>query len=235
MLLKVPRCVNIGYNALSLSYSPNERKFVALYHEVRDWNRLLTLLKRKVQLCFYPMFLPAALFSCYRFSLQRYRDVIDSHVYDTEHSLGYAIPGPLERYDAMITAKRWDTSKVDYESIVRRLNSSQTELATMGTVARFSKDCGDSLIHMIHELELYTLFGEDESFHKTREDILHEVEFSRTLTTSLLSQIQSLKERVQSEINLVGHPLGYSSHAERASRLIAVSRFPDLQSDQPRW
>jgi hypothetical protein len=204
MVLKVPNCVNIGYDAMSVSYNPEKRTVLALYHGVEDWGRLLKLLKRKRHLCFHPMFIPAALFSCHRYNLERYRGVVDRNIFDTEHQIGYAIPGRLE-YARGKTSNRESSNapKADYESTVRRLHSYQTELATMANVARFSKDCGNTLIGTIQELESYAPFGDNQQFHSNSKEILHEIDFSKSLTHTLLSQIQSLKERVQSQINLV--------------------------------
>ncbi len=234
MVLKVPNCVNIGYDALSLSYNPEERTVMALYHGVEDWDRLLRLLKSKLHLCFHPMFIPTALFSCHRYHLGRYRGVVDANIYRTEHQIGYAIPGHLEQVRPEASNERLDVLEVDYESIVRRLHSYQTELATMANVGRFSKDCGDSLIQMIRELEIYSPFKDDERFHSSGEEILHGIEFSRSLTFTLLSQTQSLKERVQSQTNLVSSAkLSFLGHAKEL-KTNSCFKLLDLQSDQPR-
>jgi hypothetical protein len=203
MVLKVPNCINIGYDAIFLSYSPEERTIFAFYHRIEDWGRLLNLLENKNHLCFHPIFLPTALFSCHRYHLGQYRNIVDTNVLETEHQIGYAIPGRLEEVHLAPPQESLDLPEMDYEIIVRRLHSYQTELATMANVARFSRDCGDSLMEMMEDFERCSTYEDEERWHESGEEIVHEIEFSRSLTRTLLSQVQSLKERVQSQVNLV--------------------------------
>jgi hypothetical protein len=205
MVLKVPNCINIGYDAMSLSYDSKKRAITALYHGVQDWDRLLSFLQKKVYHCLHPLFIPTALFSCHRYHLSHYRDVIDEKICGTEHQIGYAVPGRLEESELDPSNKGYEPQELNYESIVRRLHSYQTELATIANVARFGQDCGDFLMQTLQELETYSPFSDDEKFYSSGEEILHEVELSRSLVRTLLSQNQALKERVQSQTNLVSN------------------------------
>jgi hypothetical protein len=176
---------------------------MALYHGVQNWDRLLEFLETKAHLCFHPVFIPTALLSCHRYHLSRYRDVLDANIFKTERHIGYAVPGRLEQIRSDPSKTPSEAQELDYESIVRRLHSYQTELATMASVARFGQDCGDFLIRTVEESGSYSPFNDDETFHSSGEEILHEIELSRSLVRTLLSQNQSLKDRVQSQTNLV--------------------------------
>ncbi|KAF2734183.1 hypothetical protein EJ04DRAFT_493933 [Polyplosphaeria fusca] len=202
ILVKFPNSVNIGYDAVSVCYNANQKAVTVLYHGLKDEEAVFAALKTNGPLCFHPMFFLVAVYCLHQAQLSRYRTVVDGNIYQLEEEIGYAVPGRLERRDQK-PVQRQDGQLIDYGTVVRRLQSFQTELASIGHVARFSKECGNFLLQSIEQLSNDTLTDSTPSFHEAREYILHKVEFSRGLTTSLLSQCQALKERVQSQSTLI--------------------------------
>jgi hypothetical protein len=152
------------------------------------------------------MFFPVAIYCSHQAQISQYRSIIDDNIHDLEREIGYAVPGRLE-YRSQGPEQGQRRPPKDYENAVRRLQSYQTELATIGHIARFSQSCGESLVQSIEQLGNDALFRNTISLHAAGENILHRVDFSRGLTVSLLSQCQALKERVQSQSNLVYIPI----------------------------
>lgn len=137
--------------------------------------------------------------------MHRYRARIDQNVHESEQEIGYAIPGRLQQASAN---KSRNKQYLDFEDITKRLHSYQTELTAIGHVARFSKVCGEFLLKTFQELNDIPLANYEHDFHKTGEPLLHHIEYYTNSCISLLSQSQSLKERVQSHINLVSSTFG---------------------------
>jgi hypothetical protein len=197
--------VNIGYDAISLSFDPESCSTRALLHGTRfeDWKSVTELLRSSSSSCSHPMLLPTTIFHIHRLNMERYRSKIDRNVFDTELDIGYAVPGRLTDRFALPQNNPPDAQNLDFENIVKRLHSCQTELISSGHVARFSKDCGEFLIKTIQELNDLSPRTFKDDLDEKGERLLYEIEFSRNACICILSQSQALKERVQSHINLV--------------------------------
>ncbi|KAF7507242.1 hypothetical protein GJ744_010800 [Endocarpon pusillum] len=201
LVLKVPNCINIGYHAISLSFDPKACITRAFLHGIRfsEWERLKTDFRSLPLSYAHPMLLPVLLFNAHQVNMHRYRARIDQKVYESSKEIGYGIPGRLQEASAN---KSRNKQYLDFEDITKRLHSYQTELATIGHVARFSKVCGEFLLKTLQELNGIPLTSCEHEFHKAGEPLLHRSEYYTNSCINLLSQSQGLKERVQSHINL---------------------------------
>ena len=108
----------------------------------------------------------------------------------------------------------------DIESTIQQLSYCQTDLAIIGHVARCCLDCGDRVVQAIDK----SLFNKKPRQDEQQDDysesdqrsqqslkalssmrimIRQDVEYIRSRTAMLLSQVQAIKERAQSQTSLV--------------------------------
>lgn len=110
------------------------------------------------------------------------------------------------------------------KSMIQRLSYCQTELAIIGHVARCCLDCGEWLVRAVDEkllsqqaphygrerrnsFELRRLDQQSlESLRAMRFVIRQDVEYTQRRTVMLLSQVQQLRDRVQSQVGFVSNP-----------------------------
>ena len=93
------------------------------------------------------------------------------------------------------------------KQVLEKLSYCQTEIAIIGNTARCSENAGKWLVKLIVEMQKAAYKnsedGGDKIAWKMANKLLHEVEFSQSLATTMLSQPQHLKDRVQSQTTLV--------------------------------
>lgn len=135
--------------------------------------------------------------------MEDYRSEIDRHVLDTEHQIGYALPGVLDHRSVRHLACSFDARKLDLDDVVRRLHSYQTELIILCRVADFGKDLGNFLQNTAQELQDPLSVSANGHFSHYGDGLMHQIDFSTNACGHLMFQGLTLKERVQSHINLV--------------------------------
>ena len=222
MVIKVPR-FTIGSYGLSLAYSRSKSSTNALLHGFSDadYERLRRYLKSDS--CMHasfqsPLLVASQILGYYRENAERHRQMIDEHIYTTESSLGYAVPGSL-----MYDYGPQSTAKIDPERIVQKLQNShndymrklhlcQIELVALTHAANFGKDLGFFLQKVSEEMDAMQLSAQckDADRAAANEAMLHDIDFQISLWSTLLSQKSALKERTHIHINLVSVPLLWS-------------------------
>jgi hypothetical protein len=203
LVMKVPNKIRTGYHALSLSYDHHFRKVTAMVHGMREdeWMQIVAMLRDFIHLCFHPIFLPSLVFIVYQRSCEMHRAALDESIFTTERETGYGVPGRMldQRYKWGV---EFGADQVfDFESLLRRLHSYQTELITLANVLRFSDDLGAFLAKNASEIGRSS--STDDKIASECQEILHLLELPRSQIRTAQSQVQSLAERVQSQTTLV--------------------------------
>ncbi|KAK8096067.1 hypothetical protein PG999_014089 [Apiospora kogelbergensis] len=214
IVLKVPNKLNIGYDAVSLVCDFSARSITALVHGLQPahWATLTALLMGSLHLCRHPLLLPILLFKTHRERIEQYRHDIDRSIVDLERETGFGVAGLLRDV-------RFQSPDLDLESALVRLQSQQTELANLAVVLRFSEKCADFLLNSITRLGQATLVCEQEAISELEDEMLHLLELPRNQVQTSMSQAQALKDRVQSQANLIFSLI--SSNENKISRFIA--------------
>lgn len=214
--MKVANCVNIGYDAISITHNLKRRTTRAFMHGVIDdeIQRLIHYLQAHNEKALFedPLLLPAQVLQGHRVKTEAHRVMVDDHLHRTEIQLGYAIPGvlddkPLQYYREEILR----SETVEFEKITRRLHSCSTELGAITHAGNCGKELGKFLLQTAQELEKKRCkpASKDSVYHK--EHLVQSIEFQINLYSLLGSQVPILKERVINHINLVSISLNSSS------------------------
>ncbi|KAK3331281.1 hypothetical protein B0H66DRAFT_546202 [Apodospora peruviana] len=229
LLMKVPNYRVVGNFAISLTYDHPSRMTTAVIHGgmLPDrWDRCVSLLRENMHLCAHPTLLPALVFIIYRSSIEQHRAAVDKTVLDTENYTGYGSPrsfvhlhhGTVRQDDPPPPPPDVDGLTLNFEWVLKRLQSYQTVLSTLANVVRFTQEWGQFIRKCTDEFDHF-LPTDDADALSMSEDILQLLELPCSQVQTAHSQIQALKERVQSQANLV---FGLMSREEnRISRMMA--------------
>ncbi|KAK8087681.1 hypothetical protein PG997_002642 [Apiospora hydei] len=214
LVLKVPNKISIGYDAVSLAYNISAKSVTALVHglEPAHWDTLVALLSQSLHLCRHPLLLPALMLTTHRKRIEKYRYDIDRSIVYLEKETGFGVAGFLR-------GSRFQNPDLDLESALVRLQSQQTELANLAVVLRFSEKWADLLLNSIARLSQSPLVCDQDAVLQLEDEMLHLLELPRNQVQTSLSQTQALKDRVQSQANLIFSLI--SSEENKISRFIA--------------
>lgn len=199
-IMKAPNKKAIGYSAMTLSYHFPSQRIRIVYHggERASWEKLIDLVYSLPELLDHPLLLLALAFVAHEHRTRLYRDKIDDQLWQVERDTGYGVAGTLTGPSSRLTKRQFDI-----ESALVRLQSCQTELASVSHVLRYNEDYGQFLVESIEKLDgIYQANGQDE-LDLSYEKLIHLLELPRNQTHVALSQVQSLKERAQSQTSLV--------------------------------
>jgi hypothetical protein len=196
---------------------------------MENWDRITDFVRSSLPLCSHPFLVPAVLFHQHLENTERYRAIIDYNLFQMEREIGYAIPGLLTGKLASPQMRAAPRQDLHLEAVVKRLHSINTELISLGHVARFRIECSRFIMKTIQELNDKSTGTSNNVLLEQGERILKQIEYQKNASSCLLSQGQNLKERVQSHINLVRLNL----HRQRAHADNDLIRS-DLQPDRSR-
>ncbi|KAJ9604492.1 hypothetical protein H2200_011328 [Cladophialophora chaetospira] len=162
-----------------------------------------------------PYFFVAALYRSHHQHIETHRNTIDDAIQSIERQTGFGRPGRLENRRPSFDDY---PNLVDPKSVIQQLSFCQTDLAIIGHVARCCLDCGEWLVGALegrlstrqqrppHEGERQDVFKLNEQDQQTSQSlktirlmIREDVEYMRRRTAMLLSQVQQMRERVQSQ------------------------------------
>lgn len=191
-----------------MSYSLEAKTTRAFVHGLvnSEIERLIHYLQKWRSKSFYeqPLLLPALIYQSYGAKAEVHRASTDNHLHRTEVQVGYAIPGRLqERPLRNFREISLNPENLEFESITRRLHSCSTELGAVIHAGRFGQELGQFLLKTARELQDLQIAPANGESIRHWDSLVHQIEFSTNLYSSLLSQASVLKERVQSHINLV--------------------------------
>ena len=225
LLLKVANARSTGYDCVSVTCDPSHRTTYVLYHHLEDECSVFATLLAMPEQTIDPRFFVAALYRSHYQHIETYRNTIDDTILKVERQTGFGIPNRLAR-----PGSRPPPSLDEYPALedpkrtIQQLSYCQTDLAIIGHAARCCLSCGEWLVQVIDETlsseRLSHCGGERsdssdlhprdqqflESLRTARLMIREDVEYIRRRTAMLLSQVQQMKDRTESQTNLVSDP-----------------------------
>ncbi|KAF2653539.1 hypothetical protein K491DRAFT_694591 [Lophiostoma macrostomum CBS 122681] len=233
LMFKVPNCVNIGYDALSMSYDLKRRRSRVFLHGIgeTDFETLAHYLrgvKDEKTLYLQPMLVATHIFAGHRTSAESFRTDVDDNLHATEIDIGYATPGFLrgrqpKRRAVPHPKNNFPPKDLDLEQIVRYLHSCLTELAAVALVASDGTELGLFLQKTARELDSFYSKTRDVDFLRHSKAVTQYIEAQTNLFSSMLAQTELLDKRVHTDLDL---SLNLTAQEEnRISRAIAEESF----------
>lgn len=196
-ILKVSNSRSTGFDCVSVTCDASRSTTYVLYHHLQDEDSVFETLLATPEHCYDPHFFLAAVYRSHHQNIEAHRNTIDDAVRNIERQTGFGTPGRLtwcrgSSVDAFINPR----------SVIRQLGYCQTDLAIIANVARCCFTCGGWLMQAIDEVD-----RSETTISPELKPVLmlvrQEVEYSRRRTEMLLSQIQSVRDRAQSQTDFV--------------------------------
>ncbi|KAL9086582.1 MAG: hypothetical protein Q9159_004099 [Coniocarpon cinnabarinum] len=224
LLMKVPNSRSTGFDCVSISCDYSRHTTYALYHHLEDEAAVFATLLSTPERCVDPHFFVSALYREHHQHIERHRNAIDDTIQGIERKTGLGNPG-------RVVGKRRPSldeypSFADPKSVSQQLSYCQTDVAVIGHIVRCALDCGDWLVKAIDEAPLEQSADEKRLLREVRAAIRQETEYTRRRTAMIASQVQALRERIQSQTNYVSKRpnTSVSTRAERSKMLSAVAQ-----------
>jgi hypothetical protein len=220
LLLKVANSHSTGFDCVSVTCDPACRTTYVLYHHLQDEASVFADLLSTPEQCIDPHFFVAAVYRSHHQNIETHRNTIDDTILGIERQTGFGKPGRLMSTERRASLDEY-SALADAKSTIQKLSYCQTDLAIIGHVARCCLECGEWLLQVIDERLSFEqplhyqqersngseLHQRDQRSSKNLEavrlKIRQDVEYMRRRTVMLLSQVQQMKDRAQSQTNFV--------------------------------
>lgn len=236
LVMKVANSRTTGFDCVSVTCDPSRRTTFVLYHHLFDEDAVFNTLLSTPGRCIDPYFYMSALYRSHHQHIEVYRNTIDCTIQGIERQTGFGNPGRLDRgrrpsmdeYPALDDPKR----------TIQELGYCQTDIAIIGHVGRCCLDCGEWLVQAIdaslldgqtsHEGGKQNSSSSSQNQDQQLSEYLkaiqrmvrQDVEYVRRRTAMLLSQVQQMSDRTQSQTSYVSLPLSVRSLQTHVQLLI---------------
>ncbi|KAK7973857.1 hypothetical protein PG989_015705 [Apiospora arundinis] len=245
---KVAVSRSTGFDCVSVTRDPAARTTYVLYHHLADEASVFAALTKAAapERLLDHHFFVAVLYQAHHGCVEAFRHVIDMAVLAIEKQTRYGKPGRLmDRLSGQWSPddeKDAVSAVEDPKRVIRQLSYCQTDLAVIGHVARCGLECGEQLFQAIEQdqRELSILLsssggdgGQEEPSQQawflkrlraaqlmTRDD----VEYTRRRVAMVLSQVQQMKDRSQSQTSFMLNDLAQSEAQYTAAIAIDTKR-----------
>ncbi|CAI7569719.1 unnamed protein product [Penicillium glandicola] len=230
-LLKVANSRSTGFDCVSVTCNPSRRTTYVLYQHLRDEESIFATITSAPERAVDPLFFVAAVYRSHHQQIETYRNTIDDAILKIERQTGLGVPANLNgRRPSLDEEPRHFSSK----GTIQKLSHCQSDVAIIKHVARCCLECGDWLVQLFDEILLRGDHGGDSSADHGEDDLApapaladslrsarvmnrDEVEYMRRRSKMLLSQIQQISERAQSQTNFLLATLSQSDTEYSAS------------------
>lgn len=236
LVMKVANSRTTGFDCVSVTCDPSRRMTYVLYHHLFDEDAVFNNLLSTPERCIDPHFYVSALYRSHHQHIEVYRSTIDCSIQAIERQTGFGNPGRLDRgrrpsideYPALDDPKR----------TIQELGYCQTDIAIIGHLGRCCLDCGEWLVQAIDASLLDEQTSHEGGNQNTSSSpqtqnqqfleystaikrmVRQDVEYVRRRTAMLLSQVQQMSDRTQSQISYVSLPLSVRSLQSHVQLLI---------------
>jgi hypothetical protein len=200
-ILKVANSRSTGFDCTSVTFNPTERTIYVLYHHLEDEASVFATLLSTPERCIDPHFFVAALYRSHQQHIETHRNTIDDAIQAMERRSKLGNPGRLASETRRRPSLEYYPVLEDPKGAIQQLSYCQTDLAIIGHVARCASELGGWLEQAIDE----SLANQQpsENPRAVLVAIREDVEYTRRRTDMLLSQVQQMKDRAQSQTGFV--------------------------------
>ncbi|KAK4122869.1 hypothetical protein N657DRAFT_646622 [Parathielavia appendiculata] len=221
LVMKVASSRATGFDCVSVNCDPGRRTTYVLYQHLSDEDTVFATLLSTPELCIDPHFFVGALYRSHHQHIEAHRLTIDDTILGIERATNIGTPGRLASPWLRRSLDEPPASE-DPKRVIQRLSYCQTDLAVLGHAARCSLECGRWLVQSIDEKLHYEQglqqVGEGTSRSQDLEQrdqaisdslrvaqlmVRDEVEYIRRRTAILLSQVEQLRHRTQSQTDFM--------------------------------
>lgn len=211
LLMKVAASRSVGFDTLSLSHVRRDNVTNVVYYSLGDESNVFDNLLADPERCLQPTFFAAVLYRCHQQRVEHFRQAVDNAIITIEESSKFGGPGRL-------FGRRFGSDDMRLEGhgsgLTTRLSYVQTELAIAGHLARASLKCGEWVAKIAEKdvsnwkMSEGTRHGRQASTQEELETDIRaktsdEVEYMRRRAETVVSQLQGIQDRVQSQITFV--------------------------------
>jgi hypothetical protein len=212
--MKVAAARSVGFDTLSLSHIRQEKVTNVMYYSLGDEMNVFDNLLAEPERCLQPTFFAAVLYRCHQQRLENYRKTLDRALIHIEERSKFGGPGRLFGREFGRSSRADDPGG----DLTLKLSYMQTEIAIAGHLARACEKCGAGIAEIAERDESCVMNGvdvDDEKLHTyhTRGFDLDsasatssEVQYIRRRAETVVSQLQGIQDRVQSQTTFVGVP-----------------------------
>ncbi|EFQ98605.1 hypothetical protein MGYG_01629 [Nannizzia gypsea CBS 118893] len=202
LILKVASSRSTGFDSVSVTFDPSRRTTYVLYHHLKDEDAVFAALLAAPERCLDPHAFVAALYRSHHYQIEIHRSSIDDAVLSIERQTGYGQPGRI-----MDPGRRRSVDKPpafeDAKTIIQKLSFCQTDLAIIRHAAQCCLGCGDWLVQSIRDRDSCPVGRPPnpflDSLSAAQSMVCEDVEYMRRRTAMLLSQVQQMTDRTQSQ------------------------------------
>ncbi|KAI5464434.1 hypothetical protein BGZ63DRAFT_377645 [Mariannaea sp. PMI_226] len=219
LVLKVANSRSTGFDCVSVTCDPARRTTYVLYHHLNNEDSVFATLLSTPERCIDHLFFVAALYRSHHQSIETHRNTMDDTIQGIERQTGFGNPGRLDpgRRPSLDSYPALE----DPKHTLQQLSYCQTDLAIIGHVARCCLDCGEWLLQAIDESlksEQPPHYGEKERnssqlyqwdhqlsarLKAVRLMVREDVEYMRRRTVTLVSQLQQIRDRTESQTSFM--------------------------------
>jgi hypothetical protein len=219
IMMKVAASRSIGIDGVSIAHNRKNRTTNVLYHRLGDEKSIFKTLQGSPERCLQPAFFAAVLHRCHQKRVEVYRSQMNEEITRVERLTKFGGPGRLSGHR---DKQEELDQRINSDSAIKKLSYIQTELAVMGHVGRSSLELGQWLVNLAAK-DRKEYINREEVLAKEINDpnqqsadsllqnimventtgTLDETEYVRRRATTVLSQLQAIKDRVDSQTNFV--------------------------------
>jgi hypothetical protein len=218
LLLKVANSRSTGFDFVSVACDPSRRTTYVLYHHLADEDSIFATLLSAPKRCIDPHFFIVSLYRSHHQHIETHRNTIDDAIQAIERATGFGNPGRLMGRRASMDEY---LALVDLRKTIKQLSYCQTDIAIIQHVARCCLECGEWLVEIIDErLQSEQPLPDDKNpitdHHQSHQPLSEYLKGMRLMsrqdakyiqrrTVMLLSQVQQMRDRVQSQTTFVSY------------------------------
>ncbi|OQE15946.1 hypothetical protein PENSTE_c026G07515 [Penicillium steckii] len=214
-IIKVANSRTTGFDCVSVTHDLSRRTTYVLYHHLFNEDAVLNTLLSMPDRCVDPYFFIFAVYRSHHQHIEVYRNTIDDAIQGIERQTGFGNPGRLVQ-GYRPSMDEYPTLH-DPKKITQQLGYCQTDLAIIGHVGRCCLDCGEWLVQaidtgLVDEEDLPRRGTQSSSpggqklaqqfsdrLKTIRLMVRQDVEYTRRRAVMLLSQVQQMRDRTQSQ------------------------------------
>jgi hypothetical protein len=219
IVMKVAASRSIGIDGVSISHDRSSQITNVLYHRLQDEKGIFKALQDSPERCRQPAFFATVLYRCHQRRVEIYRQQVNEEITRIEHLTKFGGPGHL--FDQRHKSNGFD-QEIESDSAIKKLSYIQTELAVIGHVGRSSLELGQWLVDLVKkdrvdyrsrkQVAAQDISGlNQQSNNDLNENAMadnmtrsiDETEYVKRRATTVLSQLQTTKDRVDSQTNFV--------------------------------
>jgi len=173
--------------------------------KITQSSQIISRLRSSIGQWANPMLLPTILIENHMIRSGLFAHGLDDRVIALERQTGVVFAGRIVN-PKELAIQPGDIAKVSIRKLTQDMHTLLTEIIFYERVVEWSFDCADSLEKCSKELSKSLLPNNRESLYENNRELLETIEYLAASRKSMSGFQRTSKERVQSQIEVVGYP-----------------------------